>query len=398
MQLVLSLLGIVVVLGLLWLLSWNRKSINWKMVIKALIIQFVLAIFIIKVPFGQKIVTVASDAISAVVNCGKDGLAFVFGDLADGSKMSVFIVQSLGGVIFVSALVELLYYIGALGFVVKWIGKAVGKIMGSTAVESFVAVANVFLGQTSAPVLVSKYIKNMTDSEIMVVLVSGMGSMEMSILAAYAGLGIPMEYLLIASVLVPVGSLLVAKMILPETEDALSIDDVKMDNKGQNSNVIDAIVSGANTGLSMVLGIAASLVAIIGLVSLINLILGKVNLSLETIFSYAFAPFGFLMGLGVEDALKEGMLLGEKLALNEFVAFDTLGHFIESLDKRFAMVASISLAGFANLSSMGICVGGIGVLCPEKRSTLSKLVFKAMLGGMLLSILSAMICGIVALF
>ena len=398
MQLVLSLLGIIVVIGLLWLLSWNRKEIDWKLVVKAVVIQFILAFFIIKVPVGQTVLTVASDAISAVVNCGKDGLAFVFGDLADSSKMSVFFVQSLGGVIFVSALVELLYYIGVLGFVVKWLGKAVGKVMGSTAVESFVAVANVFLGQTSAPVLVSKYIKNMTDSEVLVVLVSGMGSMEVSILAAYAGMGIPMEYLLMASVLVPVGSILIAKMILPETETAVSIDEIKMDNKGQNSNAIDAVVSGASTGMSMVINIASSLVAVIGLVALINLILGFANLSLETIFSYVFAPFGFLMGLDVENAMKEGMLLGQKLALNEFVAFDTLGSFIESLDSRVAMVASISLAGFANLGSMGICVGGIGVLCPEKRGTLSKLVFKAMLGGMLLSILSAIICGIVALF
>ena len=145
MQLVLSILGIVVVIGILWLLSWDRKAINWKLVLKAIMIQFILAIFIIKVPFGQKIVTVASEGIAAVVNCGKDGLAFVFGDLADSSKMSVFIVQSLGGVIFVSSLVELLYYIGVLGFVVKWIGKAVGKVMGSTAVESFVAVAAIRL-------------------------------------------------------------------------------------------------------------------------------------------------------------------------------------------------------------------------------------------------------------
>ena len=152
----------------------------------------------------------------------------------------------------------------------------------------------------------------MTDSEILVVLVSGMGSMEVSILAAYAALGIPMKYLLIASVLVPVGSLLVAKMILPETETTLSIDDVKMDNKGQNSNVIDAVVSGASTGMSMVVGIASSLVAIIGLVALVNLILGAINLSLETIFSYLFAPFGFLMGLDAQSALQEGMLLGQK--------------------------------------------------------------------------------------
>ena len=244
----------------------------------------------------------------------------------------------------------------------------------------------------------SKYIGKMTDSEIMVILVSGMGSMEVSILTGYAACGIPMEYLLIASVLVPVGSILVAKMILPETQEALSIDDVKMDNKGSNSNVIDAVVGGASTGMSMIVGIASSLIAVLGLVALINLILGVVRLDLETIFSYVFAPFGFLMGLDAENILQEGMLLGQKLALNEFVAFGNLGTFIESLDPRFAMIASISIAGFANVSSMGICVGGIGVLCPEKRGTLSRLVLRAMLGGMLVSILSAMICGIVALF
>lgn len=398
MQLILGLLGIAVVLGLLWLLSWDRKAIKWKLVIKAIVVQFILAIVIIKVPLGQKVVSVLSDGVTAVVNCGKDGLSFVFGDLADSSKLSVFFVQSLGGVVFVSALVEFLYYIGALGFVVKWLGKAVGKLMGTTAVESFVAVANMFLGQTSSPVLVSKYIAKMTDSEIMVILVSGMGSMEVSILAGYAACGIPMDYLLIASVLVPVGSILVAKMILPETKQALSIDDVKMDNKGQNTNVIDAIVGGASTGMSMIVGIASSLIAVLGLVALINLILGFVHFDLETIFSYVFAPFGFLMGLDTQSALKEGMLLGQKLALNEFVAFGNLGTFIESLDPRFALIASVSLAGFANVSSMGICVGGIGVLCPEKRGTLSRLVLKAMLGGMLVSILSAIICGIVALF
>ncbi len=398
MRFVLSLLGILVVLGLLWLLSWDRKSINWKMVLKAVIVQFVLAVIIIKMPLGRKVVSVLSNGVTAVVNCGKDGLAFVFGDLADSSKMSVFFVQSLGGVVFVSALVEFLYYIGVLGFVVKKLGKAVGKLMGTTAVESFVAVANMFLGQTSSPVLVSKYIGKMTDSEIMVILVSGMGSMEVSILAGYAACGIPMEYLLIASVLVPVGSILVAKMILPETQQALSIDDVKMDNKGSNTNVIDAIVGGASTGMSMIIGIGSSLIAVLGLVALINLILGFVHLNLETIFSYVFAPFGFLMGLDIKSSLQEGMLLGQKLALNEFVAFGNLGTFIESLEPRFAMIASISIAGFANVSSMGICVGGIGVLCPEKRGTLSKLVLRAMLGGVLVSILSAMICGIVALF
>lgn len=398
MKLVLSLIGIVVILGLLWLLSWDRKRIDWKLVAKAVVAQIILAIIIVKVPIGQKLVTIVSDGVTSVVNCGKDGLSFVFGDLSDSSKLSVFMVQSLGGIIFVSALVNLLYYLGVIGFVVKWLGKAVGKLMGTTEVESFVAVANMFLGQTSSPVLVSKYIGNLTDSEIFVILVSGMGSMEVSILAGYHACGIPMEYLLIASVLVPVGSILVSKMILPQGEQAKSISDVKMDNKGNNSNVIDAIAEGAATGMQMVISIGASLVAIIGLVALINMVLGVAGISLEQIFSYIFAPFGFLLGLDGKDALMEGTLLGQKMIMNEFVAFGDLGEVINSLDTRTAMVASISLAGFANVSSLGICVSGIAVLCPQKKSTLSRLVVRAMLGGMLVSILSATIVGIVALF
>ena len=398
MKLVLSLIGIVVILGLLWLLSWDRKRIDWKLVAKAVAAQIILAIIIVKVPIGQKLVTIVSDGVTLVVNCGKDGLSFVFGDLSDSSKLSVFMVQSLGGIIFVSALVNLLYYLGVIGFVVKWLGKAVGKLMGTTEVESFVAVANMFLWQTSSPVLVSKYIGNLTDSEIFVILVSGMGSMEVSILAGYHACGIPMEYLLIASVLVPVGSILVSKMILPQGEQAKSISDVKMDNKGNNSNVIDAIAEGAATGMQMVISIGASLVAIIGLVALINMVLGIAGISLEQIFSYIFAPFGFLLGLDGKDALMEGTLLGQKMIMNEFVAFGDLGEVINSLDTRTAMVASISLAGFANVSSLGICVSGIAVLCPQKKSTLSRLVVRAMLGGMLVSILSATIVGIVALF
>lgn len=400
MRYILNLLGIVVVLGLAVLLSWNRKEIKWKVVLKAIIVQFVLAILLVKVPIGKKIVSVLSDGVTAVINCGQDGLSFVFGSLADSSAPagSIFIVQTLGNIIFVSALVSLLYYLGVLGFVVKWIGKAVGKIMGTTEVESFVATANMFLGQTDSPILISKYIGNMTDSEIMVILVSGMGSMSVSILGGYHALGIPMDYLLIASALVPIGSILISKMILPQTEEVIEISDVKMDNKGNNANVIDAIAEGAGIGMQMVISIAASLVGIIGIVAVINMFLGFVGINLEQIFSYIFAPFGFLMGLDTQHILMEGSLLGNKLIVNEFVAFKELGGMLSTLDARTGMVAAISLCGFANLSSLGICVSGIAVLCPEKKSTLSRLVFRAMLGGVLVSILSAMIVGFIMLF
>ncbi|MCC9720530.1 NupC/NupG family nucleoside CNT transporter, partial [Streptococcus agalactiae] len=391
---------ILLVLGIVYAISFNRKSVSLSLIGKALIVQFIIALILVRIPLGQQVVSVVSTGVTKVINCGQAGLNFVFGSLADsGAKTGfIFAIQTLGNIVFLSALVSLLYYVGILGFVVKWIGKGVGKIMKSSEVESFVAVANMFLGQTDSPILVSKYLGRMTDSEIMVVLVSGMGSMSVSILGGYIALGIPMEYLLIASTMVPIGSILIAKILLPQTEPVQKIDDIKMDNKGNNANVIDAIAEGASTGAQMAFSIGASLIAFVGLVSLINMMLSGLGIRLEQIFSYVFAPFGFLMGFDHKNILLEGNLLGSKLILNEFVSFQQLGHLIKSLDYRTALVATISLCGFANLSSLGICVSGIAVLCPEKRGTLARLVFRAMIGGIAVSMLSAFIVGIVTLF
>lgn len=397
MKFVLNLFGIAVILAICWLISWDRKNIKWKIVLKALIAEVIIAFLIVKIPAGQKVITVLSNGLTAVINCGNEGLSFVFGDLFKG-ELSIFIIQSLGNIIFVSALVGALYYLGVIGFIVKWIGKAVGKLMGTTEVESFVAVANMFLGHTDSPILVSKYLKNLTDSEIFVILVSGMGSMSASILGGYHALGIPMEYLLIASAMVPIGSIMISKMISPQTEEVKSITDVKMDNKGNNSNVIDALSEGASTGMQMVISIGASIVGFVGIVALINLFLGFFHITLSDIFSYIFAPFGFLLGLDTKDILMEGSLLGNKLILNEFVAFQDLGANLSNLDARTGMICAISLCGFANLSSMGMCIGGIGVLCPEKRGTISRLVFKSMISGVFVSIMSALIVSIVTLF
>lgn len=400
MQFIYSIIGILLVLGIVYAISFNRKSVSLSLIGKALIVQFIIALILVRIPLGQQIVSVVSTGVTSVINCGQAGLNFVFGSLADsGAKTGfIFAIQTLGNIVFLSALVSLLYYVGILGFVVKWIGKGVGKIMKSSEVESFVAVANMFLGQTDSPILVSKYLGRMTDSEIMVVLVSGMGSMSVSILGGYIALGIPMEYLLIASTMVPIGSILIAKILLPQTEPVQKIDDIKMDNKGNNANVIDAIAEGASTGAQMAFSIGASLIAFVGLVSLINMMLSGLGIRLEQIFSYVFAPLGFLMGFDHKNILLEGNLLGSKLILNEFVSFQQLGHLIKSLDYRTALVATISLCGFANLSSLGICVSGIAVLCPEKRGTLARLVFRAMIGGIAVSMLSAFIVGIVTLF
>lgn len=400
MKAILNLLGIVVVLGILWLISRKRKDVSFKMLLKGVVAQFIIALILVKIPAGRMVVSKISDAVTGVINCGSNGLSFVFGSLADSSAPTgmIFAVQVLGNIVFLSALVSLLYYIGVLNFVVKWIGKAVGWIMGSSEVESFVAVANMFLGQTDSPILISKYLNKMTDSEIMVVLVSGMGSMSVSILGGYTALGIPMEYLLIASALVPIGSIMVSKIIFPQTEEVHEVGDIKMDNKGNNANVIEAVSEGAVTGMQMALSMGASLIAMVALVALINKGLGVFGISLEQIFSYVFAPFGALMGLDPSEILMEGNLLGSKLVINEFVAFEQLGKIISSMDPRTAIMATISLCGFANFSSLGICVSGIGILCPEKKSTLARLVFRAMIGGVAVSLLSAMTVGFIMLF
>lgn len=397
MKLLLNVVGILLVLAISWLISWDRKSVKWKKVGVALITELIIAIIVVKIPIGQKIITLLSNGLTAVINCGNEGLTFVFGDLFT-SDMSIFIIKGLGNIIFVSAFVSVLYYLGVIGFVVKWIGKAVGKLMGTTEVESFVAVANMFLGHTDSPILVSKYLKDLTDSEIFLILVSGMGSMSASILGGYHALGIPMEYLLIASAMVPIGSIMISKIISPQTEQVKSITDVKMDNKGNNTNVIDALAEGANTGMQMVISIGASIVGFVGIVAVINLILGVFNVNLAQIFSYVFAPFGYFMGLDMQNVLFEGTLLGNKVILNEFVAFQELSTKLSTLDPRTGMICAISLCGFANLSSMGMCIGGIGVLCPEKRGTISRLVFRSMIGGAFVSITSALIVSIVTLF
>lgn len=402
MTIVLNILGIIAILGILYLISPNKKDINKKMILKAFIIQIVLAFVLVKFPLGQIILGKVSDFVTKALSYGSEGLTFVFGDLANGAAGYVFGINVLCNIIFVSALVGALYYLGVIGFVVKIIGGVIGKVLGTSKVESFVAVANMFLGQTESPILVSKYLGGMNKSEIMLVLVSGMGSMSATVLMGYAGMGIPMKYLLIGGALVPLGSIIVSKILLPETKEEIALreaattEEVSMDNKGNNSNLISAVSEGAMNGLNMALGIGATLIGIISLVALVNGILGMFGTSLEQILSYVFAPLGFLMGLPKQDILTASQLLGSKMVLNEFVAFGQLGEVIKSLDYRSALMMSVSLTGFANISSMGLCISGIAVFCPEKRSQLSELAFRGMIGGFFVSVLSALIVGLIA--
>lgn len=400
MKLLLNLLGILVVLGFMFLISINRKAINFKNIAIALFAQFLLAGLLIKLPAGRAAIAAVSDGVVKVLSYGSEGISFVFGSLGDPNAPTgmIFAFQTLTNIVFISALVAVLYYVGILGFIVSKIGWVIGKVFKTSEVESFVAVANMFLGQTDSPILVAKYLKMMTDSEVMLVLVSGMGSMSVSIIAGYTALGIPMQSLLIASTLVPIGSIIISKIICPQTEQVKELGEIKMDNKGNNENVLDALSAGAMDGMNMAMAIGASLIAIISIVALLNGILGVFGLSFEKILSYVFAPIGYLMGLEGSEVFKAGELLGSKLILNEFVAFGKLAPMLDAMNPRTGLMLAVSLAGFANVSSIGICISGISVLCPEKRQTLAKLAVRAMIGGFCVSLLSSMIVGIWMLF
>ncbi|CEO09464.1 nucleoside permease nupC [[Clostridium] sordellii] len=398
MSIILNILGIIVLLGGLYLVSSDKASVNKKLIGKALLIQFILALFLVKFPIGRTVVEVVSDFVTKVLGYGLEGLTFVFGPLADVSSGFIFAISVLGNIVFIGALVGALYYLGVINLVVKIIGGAIQKVLGTSAVESLVAVANMFLGQTESPILVSKYLHLMTTSELMLVLISGMGSMSATVLMGYVGMGIPMQYLLIAGALVPLSSIIVSKILIPETQHEEVVEKVEMDRKGAHTNIMSAISEGASNGMQMAFGIGAALIAITGLVALVNGALGVVGLSLQQILSYLFAPLGFLMGLDSSHALTAGQLLGSKMVLNEFIAFGDLGKIINTLDPRTALVMSISLAGFANISSIGICISGISVFCPERRTEISEIAFKGMIGGFLVSTLSAMIVGLILLF
>ena len=398
MTLLLNILGIIVVIGGLYLFSENKNKVNKKLIAKALLAQFIFAFLLVKFPLGQNIVKVVSDFVTNVLNYGFEGVSFVFGSLADGSTGYIFAISVLANIVFTAGLVAALYYLGVINFVVRLIGGAIEKIFGTSKVESFVAVANMFLSQTESPILVSKYLHAMTRSEILVLLVSGMGSMAASVLMGYVGMGIPMQYLLIAGALVPLSSIIVSKLLIPETNNEAKVENVVMDRKGGHTNIMSAISEGASNGVQLAIGIGGSLIAITGIVALVNGALGLVGLSLQQILSYVFAPLAYLMGINPDHVLTAGQLLGSKMVLNEFVAFGDLGKIISSFDYRTGMVMAISLAGFANISSIGICISGISIFCPERRSEISDIAFKGMIGGFLVSSLSAMIVGLLLLF
>ena len=403
--------GIAVILLIAWLCSRKRDKVNFKLVFKALGLHFFIAAIMLKFRFGQMFVNAVAEGVSHLYQAAEVGIAFVFGNLADtaGPWGILFAVKVLPVIIFFGAFMALLFHFGIVQRVVAVISFLLRPILGTTGAETLCAISNSFLGQTEAPLLVREYLKDMTRSEFLLVMVSGMATISGSILVVFAAMGVPITHLLAASVMGIPASILIAKILLPETEKSKT-DKASVSMERKTSNMFDAIFSGTSDGLQLALNVGAMLISFLALLALLDMGLvygsGLFNsllsgigfsvqlpiLSMKGIFAYLFSPFGYLLGFTGTEALKAGELLGIKVAANELFAYRDL---VESnLSPRTTSVITYALCGFSNFSCIGIQLGGIGALVANKRKWLAQYGLTAVLGGALANLLSAMVASL----
>lgn len=406
-----NLLGIVVILVLAMLASRNRKAINYRLIVNALLLECGIAFFMLKTTMGIRLVENITLGINKIYCCADEGSKFLFGNLIDpsGAWAFVFAFKVLPIIIFFGALMSLMFYLGIIQRCVALISFIVRPILGTSGAETLCTIANSFLGQTESPLLIRNYLKNMTNSEIMVVMVSGMGTISGAILMVFAAMGVPAIHLLTASVMAIPGTIMIAKILYPETETPETARGATAAASPSN-NALDAISTGTTDGLFLALNVGAMLISFISLIALFNALLEFSSSSLNTllvswnfpytlpvinlkyIFSWLFAPFGYLLGFTGEEAFQVGSLLGIKVTINELIAY---GHLVAyKFSARTTAILTYALCGFSNFSCIGIQIGGIGSLIPEKRQLLSKLGVLAVLGGSLSNLLSAMIVGL----
>lgn len=399
-----GLIGIVVIIGIAYLFSDNRKKINWKLVLTGLGLQIVFALIILKVPFGRSFFEGASSVITKILDFTLEGSSFLFGNLLDQETFGmIFALQVLPTIIFFSSLMGILYYLGIMQAIVKFIAKWICKLLGTSGAETLSAVGNIFLGQTEAPLLVKPYIKGMTKSELTAIMVGGMATVAGGVMAGYVAMGVNAGHLLAASIMAAPAGLILAKILVPETEEPETKDISNISVEKTASNVVEAAANGASEGLSLALNVAAMLLAFVALIALLNYLLslaggivGFPELNFQWILGKLFSPLAFVMGVPGSDLTAAGSLLGQKVMLNEFVAYSDLANYVSSgvLQEKTILIMTYALCGFANISSVAIQIGGIGGLAPEKKSTIAKLGFRALLGGALATCLTATIAGI----
>ena len=404
---IMSFVGLLVMIGIAYLLSDSRKKINKKTVLTGVGLQLLFGILILKTPWGKSSFEAIKEFFVQILNFTNSGSDFVFGGLKNFQKVGfVFATFVLPTIIFMSSLMSVLYHIGIMQVLIKGVAWVMVRVMGTSGAESLSAAANIFAGQTEAPLVVKPYLPKMTRSELMALMTGGMATVAGGVLAAYVGMGINAGHLLAASVMSAPAALVCAKILVPETEESVTRGNVDFKLPKTSANVIDAAASGASEGLTLALNVAAMLLAFIALIAMVNGLFGWVGnlfgfqgLTLELILGYIFAPVAWLLGVpwNWEECLKVGTLLGQKLVLNEFVAYTGLQKLINTpngLSERSVNISVYALCGFANFSSIAIQVGGIGSLVPGRRKEFAQLGMKCLLGGTLACLMTACIAGI----
>ena len=405
-----GILGIGVILGLAWLFSTDRKAIKLKTVLWGFGLQFALGIFVLKSSVGGKIFGFLGNGANKLLSYSYAGSSFVFGDIGLPKEISrlgfSFAFQVLPTIIFIAAFFAVLYHIGVMQLIIRAAAWVMSKVMGASGAESLNVAASIFMGQTEAPLTIRPFIPKLTKSELMTVMTSGMAHISGGMMAGYIQVGgADPKNLLTAVIMTAPGTLLMAKMLVPETEQPLTAGRVEMPQMEKESNILGAIARGTSDGLHLALNVGAMLITFIALLALLNAMMGGIHglphmgwfpESLQTIFGWIFAPIAWLIGVPWSDATKIGDLLGTRMVLNEFIAFGKLGTMKAALDPRTFAIATFALCGFANFSSIGIQIGGIGALAPERRSDLAKFGIRAMLAGTMANLLSAAIVGILS--
>ncbi len=415
MERLLSLIGLLVFLGIAWALSTNRRAIRLQTILWGLGLQFVLALFVLRVPAGQQLFSWIGTKVTRLLNLSFVGSEFMFGALGmqgggqlpvkvgagDGTAAIgfIFAFQVLPTIIFVAAVFAVLYHLGIMQVIVRAAARVMTRFMGASGAESLDVAASIFMGQTEAPLTIRPYLNKMTQSELMCVMTAGMAHVSGSIMAAYIAFGVEAKHLLAAVIMTAPGTILLAKMMVPETGLPETAGTVKLEGERPEANVIGAAARGTTEGLHLALNVGAMLISFLALVALVNVLLGKaggwigVPLSLERILGYAFMPLALVMGVPWKDAFAVGDLLGTRMVLNELIAYSRLGPLKATLDPRTFTIATYALCGFANFSSIGIQIGGIGALAPERRGDLARLGPRALLAGTFANFMTACIAG-----
>lgn len=413
-----NLAGMAVLLAIAFAFSTNRRAIRLRTVVSALLAQIGIGAFVLFVPFGKTVLAGMASAVNHVLEYGNAGIEFLFGGLVQskmfqvfGSGGFVFAVRVLPAIIFVTALIAVLYYLGVMRWIVLVLGTVFQRLLGVSKLESFSAVTTIFLGQSEMPAVVKPFARDMSSAELFAVMSSGMAAVAGSVLAGYAGLGVPMQFLLAASFMAVPGGLLFAKIIHPSSAPSrVDLDNLRFDER-RPANLIEAASSGASVGLRIAVMVGAMLIAFVGLIALANGIVsgiggwfGHSELSLQSILGTIFAPLAYLIGVPWSEATLAGNFLGQKIILNEFVAYASLSPYLKDpvsvaaaglhvLDTRTLAILSFALCGFANLSSIAVLTGGFSAVAPERRSEVARYGLRVVLAGTLSNLMSATIAG-----